>query len=306
MLENQTVLVTGATGQVAFPVARALAGSNRVLALARYGRDGDRERLAAVGAEPVVGDIANGSFEDVPEDVDVVLHFAVAKSGDDDFDADLRMNAEGAGLLMAHCRRARAFVHCSTTGVYRASGGKRIDESAPLADHHRHMLSTYSICKIAAEAVVRTSARQFGLPTTIARLAVPYGDAGGWPWFHLMMMKSGVPIPIHPSGPNTFPLLHEDDYVSQIGALVDLASVPATIVNWAGSEDTTVEEWCRHLGSLTGLEPRFEETGTALEPLLIDTARLQAKAGPTRVHWRDGIRRMVEARNPELLKRQDG
>ena len=164
------------------------------------------------------------------------------------------------------------------------------------------MLSTYSICKVAAEAVVRATARQLGLPTTIARLAVPYGEAGGWPWYHLMMMKGGVPIPIHPSGTNYFPLLHEDDYVDHIDALVGMASVPATIVNWAGSEDTSVEEWCRYLGDLTGLEPKFEQTETALEPLLLDTSRLQAKTGPTRVHWKDGIRRLVEARNPELLR----
>ena len=109
MLEGKTILVTGITGQVAFPVARALAGANRVLALARYGREGDRERVAAIGAEPIVGDLAAGSFDAVPEDLDYVLHFAVAKSGQDDFDGDIAMNAEGAGLLMSHCRRAKAF-----------------------------------------------------------------------------------------------------------------------------------------------------------------------------------------------------
>lgn len=302
MLENQTILVTGITGQVAFPVARALAASNRVLALARYSREGDRERVAAVGAEPIVGDLAAGAFDAVPEGVDYVLHFAVAKSGADDFDGDLAMNAEGAGLLMSHCRKAKAFLHCSTTGVYRPAKEGRIRESSPLADHHRHMLSTYSICKIAAEAVVRTTARQLGLPTTIARLAVPYGSAGGWPWYHLLMMKGGVAIPLHPSGPNYFPLLHEDDYVTHLATLLEMASVPATIVNWAGSEDTAIEQWCGYLGELTGLEPRFERSETALEPLLLDTSLLQQKVGPTKVPWRDGIRRMVEARNPELLK----
>jgi nucleoside-diphosphate-sugar epimerase len=302
MLENQTILVTGVTGQVAFPVAAELAKRNRVLALGRYGRDGDRERVAAVGAEPVVGDLAAGQFANIPDGLDYVLHFAVAKSGEDDFNGDLAMNAEGVGLLMQHCRNAKAFLHCSTTGVYRAKEEGRIDEASPLADHHRHMLSTYSICKIAAEAVVRTSARQLDLPTTIARLAVPYGSAGGWPWFHLMMMKAGVPIPVHPSGTNYFPLLHEEDYVSHIEGLLGLASVPATIVNWAGSEDTSVEEWCRYLGELTGLEPKFEASETALEPLLLDTSQLKAKVGPSKVHWKDGIRALVEARNPELLK----
>ena len=35
---------------------------------------------------------------------------------------------------------------------------------------------------------------------------------------------------------------------------------------------------------------------------VIDVSRLEAKLGPSRVPWRDGIRRMVEARNPELLR----
>ena len=96
--------------------------------------------------------------------------------------------------------------------------------------------------------------------------------------------------------------MHEDDYVSHVEGLLGLASVPATLVNWAGSEDTSVEEWCRYLGELTGLEPRFEESETALEPLLLDTSLLQSKVGPSKVHWKDGIRRLVEARNPELLK----
>ncbi len=301
MLENQTILVTGITGQVAFPVAAALAGSNRVLALARYTREGSRESVAEIGAEPIVGDLAAGAFDAVPDDVDYVLHFAVAKSGAEDFDADIAMNAEGAGLLMSRCRNAKAFLHCSSTAVYRSDPKGRVTESSPLADHHRHMMPTYSICKIAAEAVVRATARQLELPTTIARLGVPYGSAGGWPWYHLQMMKAGVAIPIHPNG-SDFPLLHEDDYCAQIEGLLGMASVPATIVSWAGSEDTSIEAWCRYMGELTGLEPRFETTETALEPLRLDTAKLQAAVGASRVHWKDGIRRMIEKRNPELLR----
>ena len=47
------------------------------------------------------------------------------------------------------------------------------------------------------------------LPTTIARLCVPYGDNGGWPWYHLLMMKNGVPIPVHTDGPSQYTLLHQ-------------------------------------------------------------------------------------------------
>ena len=65
----------------------------------------------------------------------------------------------------------------------------------------------YSISKIAAETVARFAARQWNIPTTIARLNVPYGNNGGWPWFHLMMMKAGAPIPVHSDRPAVYNLL---------------------------------------------------------------------------------------------------
>jgi len=302
MLSGRTILVTGATGQVAFPIVRALAAQNRVLAFGRFQKAEDRARVAALGVEVVQGDLARGELDAIPEALDFVLHFAVARSASPDFDGDLAANAEAAGLLLAHCRRAKSFLHCSTAAVYQAKGGEPARESDPLGDHHRVMMPTYSLCKIAAEAVVRSAARMFSLPTTIARLGVPYGSNGGWPWYHLMMMKAGVPVPIHPRGPNRFPLLHEDDYIRHVEGLLALASVPATIVNWAGSEDTSIEAWCRYLGELTGLEPNLQTTEKTLEPLPLDVSRLESKLGPSQVHWRDGLRRMVEARNPELLR----
>ena len=106
-LQGRRILITGATGQVAFPIARSLAADNEVLAVGRFGKAEDRERVAATGAVPVVADLCADDLSAVPADVDVVLHFAVARSGENDFDGDLTMNAEGAGRLLAHCRSAR-------------------------------------------------------------------------------------------------------------------------------------------------------------------------------------------------------
>ncbi len=276
---------------------RALAGANQLIGLARFKKPEDRARLEALGVRCVAVDLAEDSLDALPRDFDTVLHFAVVRTGD--FDHDLAANADGVGHLMAHCRDARAFFHCSSAAVYQHKG-EPVTESDPLGDNHRAMMPTYSICKIAAEAVVRFSARQWQLPTLIARLSVPYGDNGGWPWFHLLMMKAGQPIPIHPERPNLFNLLHDDDYVAQIPALLEHASVPATIVNWGG-EPVSIEEWCAFLGELSGLEPRFHETEATLARLPIDCSRLHALVGAAKTDWRDGLRRMVAARNPELL-----
>ena len=115
-----------------------------------------------------------------------------------------------------------------------------------------------------------------------------------------MMMKAGVPVPIHPSGPNRFPLLHEDDYVRHVEGLLALASVPATIVNWAGSEDTSIEALVR--ASRRADRPRAEAPAHREDARAAAARRLAARgeARPEPGALADGIRRMVEARNPEL------
>ena len=297
------ILVTGASGQVGFAVASALARENEVHGLARLAKPRDRERLVAAGVRPVAIDLAHGAFDELADDFDWVLHFAVVKGGDADFDRDLSANAEGTGRLMAHCRRAKAFVYCSSAAVYRPPGAHPAREQDPLGDNHRALLPTYSLCKIASEAVARFAAREHALPTTIARLSVPYGDNGGWPWFHLALLRAGRPIPVHPERPNWFNPIHEDDLVAHVPKLVAAASVPALIVNWGGSETVSLEAWCAWLGDLTGLEPRWHETPDTIASLPVDLTRMHALLGPTRVAWRDGLRRMLEARAPELLRR---
>lgn len=301
-LEGKKILVTGPTGQVGFPVARALATNNDVFGLARFRKQADRDRLEALGVTCVRGDLAAGDLDEVPEDVDYVAHFAVAKSPKGDFDADISANAEGVGLLMAHCRRAKAFLHCSTTGVYEHAGHHKLREEDPLGDNHRVMLPTYSIAKISAEAVVRFAARQFELPTTIARLNVPYGNNGGWPVFHLERMIAGHAIPVHPERPCLYNPIHEDDIVGQLPALLDAAAVPATIVNWAGTETVSIEDWCVYMGELTGLEASFVETDRTIGSVAVDTTKMERLAGGTSVRWKEGFREMVETFHPELLK----
>ncbi len=297
-LEGRNILVTGPTSQVAFPLAARLARDNEVFGLARFTRDGERERVEKIGVTPLATDLASDDLASLPDDFDYVLHFAVVKSGD--FEYDLAANAEGLGRLMHHCRRARAFLHVSSAAVYETKEGLAA-EADPLGDNHRVMMPTYSICKIAAEVVARLCARQLELPTTIARFSVPYGDNGGWPWYHLLMMKAGQPIPVHPDGPNRFNLIHEDDYIAQVPRLLEIAGVPPTVVNWGGPE-ASIEEWCAYLGELTGLEAKLQQTEQTLHALPLDLERMHQLVGPARVSWRDGVRRMVAARNPELLR----
>jgi len=300
-LDGKKILVTGPTGQVALPVTRALAKSNDVWGVARFADAKAREELDVAGVTCVVQDLATSDLSSLPEDFDYILNFAVLKGGDDDWDRDMSGNAESIGLLFAHCK-PRAFLHCSSTAVYQHQGPNHpLKETDPLGDNHRVMFPAYSITKIAGEAVARTAARVHGVPTTIARLNVPYGNNGGWPYYHLLYMQGGAPIPLHPEKPNLFNPIHEDDIIRQLPALLGVAAVPATIVNWGG-EPASIEEWCAYLGEITGMEPSFTETPETIGSVTVDRTRMHELIGAAEVPWRDGVRRMVEARNPELLK----
>jgi len=298
-MRDQKILVTGPTGQVAGPVATSLAGDNEVWGIARFGDEAKKKELEAGGVKCLVVDFDAADYSELPRDFDYVLNFAVARTPD--FENDLRVNGESVGLLMSHCRDAKAFFHCSTTGVYEAAGHTVFTEESPLGDNHRVMMPTYSISKIASEVVVRYAAREFGLPTLIARLNTPYGSNGGWPYFHLMMIKNGTPIPVHVDAPSQYTLFHQDDINRTVVGLAQAATVPARIVNWSGQEHVSIEDWCGYLGELIGIEPKFDRTENTLESVMTDNSKMRELVGPAKVDWRDGLRRMVEDRHPDWI-----
>jgi UDP-glucuronate 4-epimerase len=299
-MQGAKILVTGPTGQVADPVSRAFARENEVWGIARFGDAKKRASLESDGVRCVPLDLEAGDFSSLPDDFDYVLNLAVVKTPN--FAHDLRCNGESTGLLMSHCRKAKAFLHCSTTGVYQPKGHDLISEEDELGDNHRAMLPTYSIAKISAEVVARFAAREFDLPTIITRLNVPYGDNGGWPYYHLIMMKNGVAIPVHKNEPSIYTPIHEDDIIRMIPGLLKAAAVPAPTINWCGQDHVSIEEWAAYIGELTGLEPKFEPSEQTIESVRTDNSKLRVLVGEAKVDWKDGLRRMIEARHPEWLK----
>ncbi len=298
-MRGSKILITGPTGQLATPIAMALASENEVWGIARFSNPAAREGLEKAGIRCQSVDLAAGDFTGVPDDFDYVLNLAVAKSGH--WDKDLGANAESVGLLMAHCRGAKAFLHCSSAAVYDPPDDEPRTERAALGDNHKFLFPTYSISKIAGEVVARAMARILDVPTTIARLNVPYGNNGGWPYYHMEMMLAGIPIPVPPGAPARYNPIHEDDIIATVPKLLEAASVPATTVNWCGDQAVSLQEWCAYLGSLVGKEPVFEESAHALRGNPTDGARMHELIGGTTVDWQDGLRRMAAKFHPELV-----
>lgn len=80
---------------------------------------------------------------------------------------------------------------------------------------------------------------------------------------------------------------------------LEVADVPQLVVNWAGSETVSAEQYCTYLGELIGKPVSFRYDDRAPWPLWPDTNLMHKVLGRTVVPWRDGMRRMVEARTTQ-------
>jgi nucleoside-diphosphate-sugar epimerase len=161
---------------------------------------------------------------------------------------------------------------------------------------------SYSVSKIAQEGVARFCAREFGIPITIARMGASYGPRGGLPIFALQALLAGNPVTTR-WDPCPYSPIHDDDMLAQLTPLLEAASVPATIVNWAGDEAVSLQEIVAHGAALLGLEPRIdvqEVPGASIGSVADPTRRLEI-TGPCRVPWRDGLRRALEDLYPDRI-----
>jgi nucleoside-diphosphate-sugar epimerase len=295
-LQGEKILVTGPAGQIAFPLAASLAADNEVWGVARFSEEGSRQRVEDAGVRTMALDLAEGDYSGLPSDFTVLLHLAAYQGPELNYDHAIRVNAEATGLIMQHCREARAALVMSTQSVYRPNEDHAhvFAETDPLGEVNASHAPTYAISKIAQEAVARTTARLLHLPVVIGRMNVSYGPNGGLPMHHVRAILAGHHVPAR-WDPYIYSPIHQDDINGQVGDLINAATVPGTIVNWAGDEAVTVQEWAAYLGELLGRPAEVTVTATAgtQRGSHADVTKRRSITGPCTVNWRDGFRTLV-------------
>jgi nucleoside-diphosphate-sugar epimerase len=302
MLRGEKILVTGPAGQIAAPLCEFLAEHNEVWGIARFSQPGSREEVERMGVTTRVVDLASADFREVPDDFGYVLHLAASITPSSDYDQALRVNAEATGFLLAHCRKAKAALVMSTSSVYKPHADPRhlYLESDPLGEAVLPGVPTYSVSKIAEEAVARYCARSLGLRVTIARMNAAYSARGGLPAYHLDAVVNGKPV-VARNEPSLYSPIHQDDINAQVEALLHAASTPALIVNWGGDDAVGPHDWCPYFAELSGRKADLRVQavpGSQLSNCLDNSKRL-AITGPCKVRFRDGFRRLYEARYPK-------
>jgi nucleoside-diphosphate-sugar epimerase len=303
MLTGEKILITGPAGRIAYGLAKTLAPQNEVWGIARFSDPRSRDEVEALGVTTRAVDYGDGDFGDLPKDFTYLLH--IAADFGEDYERGLRVNAEGTGLLLSHCRNVKAALVMSTVTVYKPHPDPfhAFREDDPIGDAGLPTPQPYSIVKIAEEAVARYCAREFNLPITIARMGSAYGDRGGLPLWHLQAIAEGKPV-VARWDPLPYSPIHYDDINAQMEALIDAATVPATIVNWAGDVPVTVQEWSHYFGELLGVDVELQVQvvpGASIGSVGDHTKRTTI-TGPCTVHWRDGFRDMAAQYYPDRVK----
>ena len=174
-MQNERMLVTGATGMVGSLVARrAVEAGYRVRALVRSGAD--RSLLEGLEIEYVEGDLSRPeSFPAAVADVDVVVHTA-AKVGDwgpaDDYRAINVFALEHLLNAVEREGKLRRWVQISSLGVYPPHDHHGSDETV---EPNIEGLDGYTRTKAEAEVLVKQHIERRQLPAVILRPGFIYG-----------------------------------------------------------------------------------------------------------------------------------
>jgi nucleoside-diphosphate-sugar epimerase len=299
MLKDKRILLTGPAGNIGFPLAGNLAKNNEVWGVSRFGDPKERKKVDDLGVITRSVDLGAGEYGDLPETFDYVLHLGAFIAGND-YDRGIQVNGEGTALLMTRFRNARAIMVMTTTAVYKPNPDPwhALLETDPLGDNHVPGVPFYSITKIVQEGVARAVSRQLQIPTIIVRMNAAYGPTGGGalPGRHFDQIRAGEQVTLR-WDPNPYSPIHDQDIFEQTEALLDAAAPSCPIVNWGGDEVVTSQQWCQYFGELLGVTPNVvvQEVPGTQRGVSLDNKKRLAITGPSRVHWRDGMKELAEA-----------
>ena len=267
-LSGRRVLVTGASGLVALPVAVALAKTNEVFAVARFSNPEQRRLLEAAGARTIAFDLAEHDLSPLPRSVDVVINYGVLPPTNKDH---YEVNAGAVGRLARRYRDCEAFVQGSTGSLYAYQGERPLREDDPYGLHSS--AEPYAASKIAAEFLLKHLSEDYRMPTTIVRIFSFYGPRGGGVTQRVDQVAQGRPVSVYPGVRNVHTPLFEDDYVEKTIGAVGIAEVSGRDPQHRGTEAVTTQEYCEIAGELLGKKPIFVENSRAW-PIWADTTKM--------------------------------
>src|SRR5580704_3000675 len=217
------IFVTGGAGFIGSNFIRYVLGIRKNIAVVNYDKltyAGNLANLESVSGNPnylfVKGDICDAaSVEAAMRGCDAVVHFAAESHVDRSIYEPapvIHTNITGTFTLLEVARKLSTsrFVHISTDEVY----GDLPPDTFADENSHLHPSSPYSASKAAADLLVGSYVRTYGLPAIITRSSNNYGPYQFPEKFVPLMITNALgdkPLPIYGDGGQQRDWLHVED-----------------------------------------------------------------------------------------------
>jgi nucleoside-diphosphate-sugar epimerase len=271
-LENEHVLITGATGFVgSVLIKRLLQGNGRLTATVLKGED-IGHLPTVIKWVPVQPLSESSDYSTALQHVDIVIHLAARvhimhDRAIDPLQEFRRANLQGTERLARQAAQAgvKRFVFISTVKVHGEETTTPYREDSPLTP-----LDPYGISKAEAETMLRHIAEETGLEVVIVRPPLAYGPGVKANFLQLMKVVSyGVPLPFD-SIRNRRSLIFVENLVDALTccAIHPKAAGQAYLVS--DGEDVSTAELIRRIAHALGKPAR-------LFPFSLDVMRLAGK-----------------------------
>ena len=309
-----TVLVTGGAGFIGANFIFYMLNrrpEDRVVCLDKLTYAGNPDTLSPVMDHPrfrfVRGDICDRAavsalFEE--ERPDVVVNFAAESHVDrsiEDPEVFLRTNILGTASLMDACRTygISRFHQVSTDEVYGDLPLDRPDllftEETPL-----HTSSPYSSSKAAADLLVLSYHRTYGLPVTVSRCSNNYGPYQFPEKLIPLMISSALrdqPLPVYGQGRNVRDWLYVEDHCKAIDLILRQGRT-GEVYNVGGHNEMRnidiVRLICRELGKPESLITYVEDRKGHDLRYAVDPEKIRRELGwAPETAFQDGIKQTI-------------
>jgi len=243
--------VTGGTGFLGQPLLRLLADqAEEVRALVR--RPADDERIRALGAEPIRGDLNQPG--ELVQPGDTVFHAAARVDTAGKWPVFYDAIVGGTQRLLEHAldRGAERFVYISTAAVYDprvAAGTPASAEQTPVGPPDYNY---YGRAKLEAEQLVRDACEKAGCAWSILRFGFLYGPGNRTAVHHFARFLERKRVMIIGPGDNRLITVYVEDAARAIIRVGQAPEAAGRIYDIAGDEAITQQQYLNAMADVLG------------------------------------------------------
>jgi len=280
-MSRPTILLTGATGQVGFELARSLADLGDVIAL-------DRAALDLADADAIVASVRQARPQLI---VNAAAYTAVDRA-EVERDAAFAANARAPGILAEEAKRLDAvLIHYSTDYVFDGRRTTPYDEDAPTGP-----LNVYGASKLEGERAIA----QIGAHAVVLRTSWVYGARGSnflLTMLRLAKERDELRIVADQYGTPNWCRTLADATTAAVARGLPWLAERAGLYHLASSGSTT---WHGFAQAIVGDAPRPHVVGIATSDYptparrpaygVLATRKFEAEFGYTMPDWRDALK----------------